>query len=125
MGDIAAAGLDGRPDPAEALRLYRLGAEKGDPSAQESLAIRLYNDEAPTRDRAAAAALFCGLDTARANYNCAAAIFAGYAAEKDKAVAVRLVRKAAAAGHLTAIASSGTCSSPGRMSRRTSRKARG
>ena len=108
MGELLAEGINGKPDPKEAVRLFRLGAERNDPFAQEKLAVHLNEGIGVEKDKLAASKLFCGVDTPRSNFYCAALIIEDIATEKDKSVAIKLMRKAAEGGNVAAQVSLGS-----------------
>ncbi|MBG0807945.1 sel1 repeat family protein [Methylosinus sp. H3A] len=102
MGKLLAEGINGKPDPQEAVRLFRLGAERNDPFARERLAAHLNDGIGVEKDRLAASKLFCEIDTLFSNYFCAVLIMEDVATEKDKSVALALMRKAVEGGEAEA-----------------------
>ncbi len=107
MGKLLDEGINGNPNPEEAVKMFRLGAERNDPYARERLAGHLNDGIGVAADKPAAAKLFCGIDSAFSNYFCALLSLDGFATEKDKSAAIRLMQKAAEGGEARAQAQLG------------------
>jgi TPR repeat protein len=93
-------------DPREALRLFRLAAEQGDPVGQVALGLTFVRGA--TRNEREAARLFrlaAEQGDAAGQYNLGAMIEAGRGGQpRDRVAAIRLYRLAAAQGNAEALA---------------------